>query len=370
MSQRERFFDALRRKKEGYVPFEFVLCPSLHEEFRKDTGCDSYEEYYNFPVRTLFVKYTGDNSKFVKYHDDIKDITIDRWGVGHRKGSVAHFAEIVPPMKSFETIAEFEKYLYTNVSDEYDWNDYEKRVKALKAQDLVVASADIEETVFETAWYLRGMENFLVDMAINPEFAHYLMERITGVSCEFARRLALAGCDILRLGDDVSTQRGMMMSVETWREFIKPRLARVIDTAKNVKPDILIFYHGDGNLYEIIPDLVEIGVEILNPVQPECLDPIAIKKEFGNKLSFWGTLGTQTTMPFGSPQEVSDSCSKMIQEVGKGGGLILSPTHMLEPEVPWENIKAFIDAVTKYNTWRQFCCFPILSGNIYQQSCS
>jgi uroporphyrinogen decarboxylase len=112
----------------------------------------------------------------------------------------------------------------------------------------------------------------------------------------------------------------------------------------------LIFYHGDGNLQAIIPELIEIGVDILNPVQPECMDPVEIKKQYGEQLSFWGTIGTQTVMPFGSPQQVREVCEKMIQEVGRGGGLGLAPTHVLEPEVPWENIQAFIDAVHTYNS--------------------
>lgn len=135
----------------------------------------------------------------------------------------------------------------------------------------------------------------------------------------------------------------------TWREFLKPRLAKVIRAAKSVSPAMLIFYYGDGNLQAIIPELIEIGVEILNPIQPECMDPVIIKKQYGERLSFWGTLGTQTTMPFGTAVEVRQVCQKMFQEVGHGGGLGLAPTHVLEPEVPWANIQAFVDAVNEYN---------------------
>lgn len=111
----------------------------------------------------------------------------------------------------------------------------------------------------------------------------------------------------------------------------------------------MIFYHGDGNLQKIIPDLIEIGVEILNPIQPECMNPVEIKKKYGDRLSFWGTLGTQSTMPFGTSGEVREYCKRMIEMIGKGGGLILAPTHLLEPEVPWDNVQAFIDTVREYN---------------------
>ena len=110
-------------------------------------------------------------------------------------------------------------------------------------------------------------------------------------------------------------------------------------------------YHSDGVIYDIIPELIEIGVDVLNPVQPECVDPVLLKQQYGNKLSFWGTVGTQTTMPFGSPQDVRDTVRHMIETVGDGGGFLIAPTHLLEPEVPWENIEAFVQAVREFGTF-------------------
>lgn len=209
--------------------------------------------------------------------------------------------------------------------------------------------AAMQMTIFEIAWYLRGMGTFLVDLLPYPDLANYHLDRITAIPCEMAKHYAATGSDVLSLGDDVSTQQAMMMKIATWGEFLKLRLAKVIRAAKAVKPDILIFYHGDGNLQAIIPELIEIGVEILNPIQPECMDPVFIKKQYGERLSLWGTLGTQTTMPFGSPRQVRQVCERMIREVWHGGGLGLAPTHVLEPEVPWANIQAFVDTVNKYN---------------------
>ena len=136
-----------------------------------------------------------------------------------------------------------------------------------------------------------------------------------------------------------------MISPALWRSTLKPRLAEVIRAAKAANPDILIFYHGDGNMERIIPELIEIGVEILNPVQPECMDPVRMKQLFGDKLAFWGCIGTQTTMPFETPQEVKETVRRLIKSVGEGGGLLLAPTHTLEPDVPWENVEAFLEAV-------------------------
>lgn len=156
-------------------------------------------------------------------------------------------------------------------------------------------------------------------------------------------------CCLREHGDDVATQLNMMMSREMWRKYLKPRLKKVIDSAREIKPDIIIDYHSDGNIQDIIGDLVEIGIDILNPVQPECMDPVKIKELFGDVLSLRGTIGTQTTMPFGTPDDVKRVCMEMIKKAGKNGGLILAPTHILEPEVLWENIEALVEVVRDYN---------------------
>jgi len=129
-----------------------------------------------------------------------------------------------------------------------------------------------------------------------------------------------------------------------WRRWFKPRLAQVIQVARRVKPDLLVEYHTDGYVEPFIPDLIEVGVNVLNPVQPECMNPAEIKHKYGDKLAFSGTVGTQTTMPFGAPQEVRRVVAERIQTVGRGGGLVLAPTRFVEPDVPWQNIEAFFGA--------------------------
>lgn len=149
-------------------------------------------------------------------------------------------------------------------------------------------------------------------------------------------------------GDDAGSQRSLMMSREVWRRWVKPATAATITAAKAENPDVIAMYHSDGVIDEIIPELIEIGVEVLNPVQPECMDPVNVKELYGDRLSFLGTVGTQTVMPFGTPGEVRDTVRRMIETVGRGGGLTIAPTHMLEPEVPWENIEAFLSAVKEF----------------------
>jgi uroporphyrinogen decarboxylase len=136
-----------------------------------------------------------------------------------------------------------------------------------------------------------------------------------------------------------------MFQPELWRDVMKPRWAKVMAAARAIKPDIQIWYHSDGNLEVILDDLVEIGVTILNPVQPECMDPVALRKRYGKGLAFDGCVGTQTTFPFGTPQDMRDRVRELADTLdGLNGGLMLSPTHVLEPEVPAENVEAFFEA--------------------------
>jgi uroporphyrinogen decarboxylase len=143
-------------------------------------------------------------------------------------------------------------------------------------------------------------------------------------------------------------QTGMMMSLEFWRHHFKPRLAAIISAAKAVKPDILVFYHSDGNVWDAVPDLIDAGVEVLNPVQPECMDPAKVNEAFGSSLSFFGTVSVQETMPKGTPEEVKAEVRLRMETIGEEGGLLLAPSHVLQPDTPWDNIVAFFEAVEEY----------------------
>ena len=153
---------------------------------------------------------------------------------------------------------------------------------------------------------------------------------------------------MIRTGDDVANQQRLMFSRDHWRKFMKVRWAEVYAAARAIKPDIEIWYHSDGNIADIIPELIEIGVTILNPVQPECLDPLSVKREYGDRLVIDGAIGTQTTMPFGTAQEVRERVRERAVTLGHDGAYIISPTHVLEPEVPLENIAALFDTAREF----------------------
>jgi uroporphyrinogen decarboxylase len=349
MTTREKTLKVIRRELEGYIPFQFDLCPSLVDELQKRTGTTDYRSYFKMPYHTVEAPYIGKKTDFTKYFGKIKpDTYFNEWGVGFEPSDTAHFTQMINPMKNFEELIEFENYPYPNPKTDYDWDILTKNVQTIKDQDKVTVGW-LAITIFEIAWYLRGMEEFMMDMYFESENCLYHLDRITTIRCEQARLYASSGIDVLHLGDDIATQIDMMISPEMWRKHFKPRLKMVIDAAKSINPDILIDYHSDGNVTKVVPELIEIGIDILNPVQPECMDVIQLKKDFGNILSFRGTLGTQSVLPFGTPKDVEKSCREMIEIVGKGGGLILAPSHVLEPEVPWENLEAMIKTINDYN---------------------
>jgi len=269
-------------------------------------------------------------------------------GIGHIPSSKYHFDKYIFPMRNFTNPKEVEEYPWP---DEPPYDDayheaLKKSVEDIKAKDLITVGNG--GSIFETAWYLRGMDNLLADFVLNEDLAAALLDNITEKNVRSARAAGIAGAEMLGTGDDVGMQHRMIMSPDEWRTWIKPRFAKVISAAREHNPDIHVRYHSDGFIEPIIPDLIEIGVTILNPVQPECMDPVKLKEQYGDRLAFDGTMGIQTTMPFGTTEDVDREVKRMIETVGKGGGLIIAPTHVLEPEVPIENIKAFLEAVDKY----------------------
>lgn len=205
-------------------------------------------------------------------------------------------------------------------------------------------------TIFETAWALRGLEAIMMDFVVNPD----LVERILDIPDSYhrtaAKRLVQMGVDMIWTGDDMGGQSAMVISPEMWRRFFKPRMARFISECKAINPAVKIAYHSDGRIFEIIPDLIEIGLDVLNPIQPASMDPAEVKRLFGDRLCFWGSIDEQHTLPFGTPYEVREEVLQRIQTIGKNGGLIIGPTHHIQLDTPMENFWALVNTIrqTRY----------------------
>jgi uroporphyrinogen decarboxylase len=351
MSPRERVLAAISHRPPDKVPKTAEFTPAVMQTFREKTGSNNPEEYFGMEPREVRFSPTVAKNDFSPYLGSLPPGTeITEFGVAHIAGNFYHFTKMVHPLRNMREANELLAYPWPDLPADYRHRDLESRVQALHDQGWFV-SAWVGH-IFEIAWYMRGMEQLFLDFLDNPEFAGVLLDKITQYNCFIARRMAEAGVDMLSMGDDVGMQRSLMMKPETWRRWLKPRLAQVIAAGRAVNPKIPAFYHSDGNILSIIPEIIEAGVTVLNPVQPECMDPVALKEQYGEALAFWGTIGTQTTMPFGTPEEVERTVRERIETIGKGGGLVLAPTHTLEPDVPWENILALFNAVEKYGGFR------------------
>jgi uroporphyrinogen decarboxylase len=202
-------------------------------------------------------------------------------------------------------------------------------------------------TIFETAWALRGYEKTLSDLVLNPDLVERLFHIPFGYHLTAAKRLVEMGVDMIWIGDDVGAQNRMLISPKAWRRFLKPLMATFISTLKSINPDLKVAYHSDGNISPIIPDLIEIGLDVLNPVQPRSMDPAEMKKQYGEELCFWGSVDEQYTLPFGTPAEVEREVITRLQTLGENGGLIIGPTHHVQLDTPLENFWAMVHTITR-----------------------
>lgn len=354
MTERENFFAIARRKDYERMPIQFNLCPYLQQTCGEKIRALQEETGFAFSpavsARGLPVRET-DTRRFLGYYPDLKPgASIDVFGVAREPGSEAamHMTHMRHPLEHMETLEEMQAYPFPEfAADAATRAAVLEENAALRASDKIV-QGDMQCTIWETAWYMRGMENLMMDMMEESPLAEYLLDRVTEMAVARAEFFAQTGADALFLGDDIGMQRSIMMSVPLYCTWLKPRLKRVIDAARVFKPDILVLYHSCGYVEPFIPHLMEAGVDVLDPVQPECMDFAKIHAEYGDVLSFHGTLGTQSTMPFGSPQDVRDVVFRNLDIAGAKGGLFVCPTHMVEPEVPWENIRAYILACHEY----------------------
>jgi len=211
------------------------------------------------------------------------------------------------------------------------------------------APAHLGGEIFETSYRLRGFQQLLLDMRRNRGLVNYLFDQLTSMHVDNAIILARAGVDILCLDDDLGTPTSMIISPAMWREFLKPRLRKIIELAKEAKPDIFVFYHSDGYIEPIIPDLIEIGVDVLNPVQPDVMNPEEIWDSYGDRLAVWGAVGTQTLWAWGRPKDIKEEVKIRLDTMGQDGGYVACPAYDIDvPEVPLENIVAFVETAIEF----------------------
>lgn len=356
MTQRENYFSIIKRKGYERMPASFDWCEHLSKNFSGEFNSmkEKGEVLMAPTVYTQGMPFKASEPEvFKKYYRSLKPgADIDIWGVAHEKGSEAamHMTYMRHPMEDFEDVEEMESYPFP------EFYETEELVESLKAQNQRLKEEDkvivggMQCTIWETAWYMRGMEVLMMDMMSDEDTAAWLLDKVTDIAIQRAEFYAKTGADIIFLGDDVGMQFTIMMSEELYCKWLKPRIKRVIDAAKSINPEIIIFYHSCGFVEPFIDHFIEVGIDVLNPVQPECMDFQTIHDKYGDRISFHGVIGTQTTMPFGTPESVKSEVEKCLNIAGKKGGLLACPTHLLEPEVPWENIKSYLEACRDYRS--------------------
>jgi uroporphyrinogen decarboxylase len=249
------------------------------------------------------------------------------------------------PLSSVRSLKALKEYVLPDFANPIRHAGLSKQVQRWQTRGYAVAGSPphLGGELFEAAWRLRGFENLMIDLVDRNEIIDYLLEQLTVMLIENALILARAGIDILLLDDDVAMPTGLMISPATWCYHFKDRMASVINTAREESPDLLIFYHSDGDFTQLIPDLVDIGINVINPVQPDCMDGAAIKREFGDRLAMWGTVGTARLWDEGTPDQIRSEVRRCVDRMGPQG-LLLAPAYDID-FAPFENIVAFVEAV-------------------------
>lgn len=373
MDHRERVLAALRRDGPDRVPLGIHLAPAKYDEFVRRTGQTDSSAYFDLGYRHVRVarpRALPDMSRYLEGRvPDWPDVSADGFAFEPFRGSTSYFRmgpnrtamnewgeyriygededyhrKVYPLDTPDCTVADVEAYPFPDLTEAYRYEGIAQEIEELHDRGLA-AVLSWEMTVFEKAWRIRGFEELMADLAFNPDLVECLFDQIACRTGFLAKRYAELGVDIVQLGDDVGSQTGMVISPASWRQLLKPRMATIVARIKHANPDTLVFYHTDGGVTPIVPDLIEIGIDILNPVQPECMDIATLKHLYGAHLSFWGGIGVQTTMPFGTEEDVRESVRRLIEAAAGGGGLLVAPAHLIERDIPWENVEALVAAV-------------------------
>ena len=279
---------------------------------------------------------------------------VNSWGSGAVEIAPDEWFPMVEPLADARTI---------DAVASFPWPDMDDPTRvAHMAGEAAALRAEGEYAVMVTPWLLfplerafamQGMDRFLMNMAIEPDFAAALLRRITDLCIRLMDHVLEAvgpNLDILKIGDDLGTQQSLLMSPAMYRQLLKPLHAELIAAIRR-RTDAAILFHSDGDVFPLIDDLVEIGVDVLNPIQTSAgrmSDLATLKERYGRRLAFCGGIDTQRILPHGQPSEVAAEVRRVIDVLGPGGGYLLSSVHTVMNDVPADNILAMVDTAASY----------------------
>ncbi|MFW5714478.1 MAG: uroporphyrinogen decarboxylase family protein [Brevefilum sp.] len=340
MNPKQRIYAQIQHQETEPVPYTLPFeTPELMEALDQYYGETTWrEELQNHilevplphPLLGIPGERTGETALLM-------DLFGARWAMHKRP---AHLEK--PPLQD----PSLEGYTFPDISDCF-MPDWENQVSAFVAQHpdhFIVASPGFG--IFERTWVLRGFENMLADVITEPKFYESLVTAITDHQLALLDRMLAAPLDGILFSDDWGYQDGVLIGAKRWRRFIKPNLKRLYDRVHQAGK--IALNHVCGSVREIMPDIIEIGLDVLESVQPEAagMNPYELKAEFGSAITFWGGLGSQSIIPYGSPADIKLEVSRLVREMGAGGGYILAPAKGVQPETPVENMAALVESFT------------------------
>jgi uroporphyrinogen decarboxylase len=261
------------------------------------------------------------------------------------------------PLAGITSAAEIEEYNWPHLADSERIRGLREKIRAL-GEDYAIAIGSPVGGVFALGFRMRGYENFYLDLAANPSLACTLLDKLTDLTIQYWDKVLNEVGDLVNVivyEDDLGEQERALISPKMYRELVKPRHKRIFSFLRQKKSaSTYTLMHSDGSIYDLIPDLIEIGVDILNPIQVSAanMDPKRLKREFGDDIVFWGGgINTQGVFSFGTPDEVRDEVKRRIEDFAPGGGFVFSTVHNIQPEVPPANIMAMWETLQDYGEY-------------------
>jgi len=365
MNSKERVEKALRREGlPDQVPLQFDLCRQLSDAFGKKLNIPvhytaSYYEDLTYRISANEVRVAmGSDCVIVgaslpggyELPVDENGYITNEFGMTMRQGPI--YMEVVKyPMPNVKTAKEVEDFQFPDPLAEGRYDDAEKYIKMYKDEYFIVG--DMELTMYDMMQQLVGTEKLLMDMALEADYLEALMDKTKDFAFAVGKKLISMGVDGIWCGDDFGAQNGMLISPKMWRKYFKGRYRQVYSELKALNPNIIVMQHCDGAVAPILDDWIEVGLEVFNPVQPNVPghDPQDLKSKFGDKLSFWGAIDQQKLLPNGTKEEIEADVAEKIHILGKGGGYMCSPAHIIQSDTSMENVETFISAVKKFGKY-------------------
>ena len=330
MSDRDWIQRTIEHEETGAVPYNFMFSPPARCLAEEHYGT-ALEDRISLPLRMI-----GPKSIKPLYADPdcYGDTISDEFGVVWSTSKIDRGSPIGPCLPE----PDLAKYVFPDPAKESRFSGLGDWLAQQEGHYRIVWVGDL----WERATFMRGMEFILLDLIMNPSFVAELLEKLTEHILETMRIVIGTGrLEGIAVSDDYGAQRGMLMSPAHWRNFVKPCLARIYGLAKS--HGLAVFHHSCGNIVPIIGDMIDLGLDILHPIQPEAMDILSLKKEFGKHLAFCGGVRTQDLLVSGTPQEVRHEVQRLKREMSAGGGYILEPGITIQADVPGENLIALID---------------------------